>query len=531
MVLLSSIFLQRGMGMMSKSISQNGINLIKQFEGCKLVAYTDSVGVWTIGYGNTNADKSILGITIKDGLRITQSQADEWLKKTIEQSYLPKVMKYDAQYNWSQNEIDALTSFCYNIGSIDQLTQNGTRTRSQISAKILEYNKAGGKVLAGLTNRRNAEKTLFDMGNKDSKGSDNMALSIKKIQAKSVSYGGSRSLSNIRYIVIHYTGGTSDTAENEGNYFKNSNTRSAGAHFFIDQEGIIVQSIDMSLTAWSVGGSKYSDCSKTGGGKLYGICTNSNSVSIELCAIANKSPSDKMVAATKSLISYIQKSCPNAKSIIRHFDVTGKSCPATMTTDATWNAFLKRLNASSVTTISNNESTKTTTNSEIKNKTYKVVTNDGSSLNIRKSGNANSDKIGFIPNGKKVIATGKLQGDWYEVKYDNITGYVSSKYLKTVKSSSSNTTSTVPTYKEGNVYKTNVDSLNIRVSPSTSASRKTYSQLSTNAKKYANSKGQLKKGTSVTCKATKNADGYVWMQIPSGWIAAYAIDTKKYYVK
>ncbi len=68
--------------------------------------------------------------------------------------------KYSA-YNWNQNEFDALVSFAYNIGSIDGLTAKGARTRSEIAAKILEYNKAGGKVLAGLTRRRQEERKLF----------------------------------------------------------------------------------------------------------------------------------------------------------------------------------------------------------------------------------------------------------------------------------------------------------------------------------------------------------------------------------
>ena len=56
---------------------------------------------------------------------------------------------------------DALVSFAYNIGSIDGLTAKGTRTRSEIAAKILEYNKAGGKVLSGLIRRRQEERKLF----------------------------------------------------------------------------------------------------------------------------------------------------------------------------------------------------------------------------------------------------------------------------------------------------------------------------------------------------------------------------------
>ena len=143
-------------------ISQIGIDLIKKFEGCKLTAYKDSVGVWTIGWGTTNADKSITNTTIKQGLIISQSTADSWLEKSVNNKYVPKVMKYDSIYKWNQNQLDALTSFAYNIGSIDGLTNNGKRSISEISSKILSYNKAGGKVLAGLTTRRKAERTLFD---------------------------------------------------------------------------------------------------------------------------------------------------------------------------------------------------------------------------------------------------------------------------------------------------------------------------------------------------------------------------------
>ena len=64
-------------------ISDNGLNLIKKFEGCRLTAYQDAVGVWTIGYGTTNADKAITGTTICQGLKITQETADEWLRQSM----------------------------------------------------------------------------------------------------------------------------------------------------------------------------------------------------------------------------------------------------------------------------------------------------------------------------------------------------------------------------------------------------------------------------------------------------------------
>lgn len=151
---------------MGKTISKTCLDLVKEFEGCYLKAYQDEVKVWTIGYGITNSDKAITGTTIKAGLTITKATAEEWLEKSLIKKYLPNVLKYDSKYNWNQNEIDALVSFCYNIGSIDGLCNNGQRTREQIAKKMLEYNKAGGKVYNGLTRRRTAERDLFVMPTK-----------------------------------------------------------------------------------------------------------------------------------------------------------------------------------------------------------------------------------------------------------------------------------------------------------------------------------------------------------------------------
>ena len=143
------------------NVSKKCIKLVKEFEGLYLKSYKDEVGVWTIGYGITNADKAITKVTVKAGLKITEKTADNWLEKALNKKYLPKVMKYNNKYKWNQNEIDALVSFAYNIGSIDALTANGTRSRETIAAKMLQYNKAGGKVLNGLTRRRKAERELF----------------------------------------------------------------------------------------------------------------------------------------------------------------------------------------------------------------------------------------------------------------------------------------------------------------------------------------------------------------------------------
>ena len=144
-------------------------------------------------------------------------------------------------------------------------------------------------------------------------------MKIEKIKAKSVSYGARRSLSTVSYIVIHYTGNDGDTAQGNGKYFATGNTRSAGAHFFVSQNGDVVESIPMELIAWAVGGNY-------GGGQYYGKCTNNNSVSIELCDNASKAPSEKQTAAVRELVAYIRKSCKNASTIVRHWDINHKSC-------------------------------------------------------------------------------------------------------------------------------------------------------------------------------------------------------------
>ena len=133
--------------------SLTGLRLIEEFEGCRLTAYQDSVGVWTIGYGHTKG--------VKRGQAITREQAEHYLAQDVKAAET-NVNKYYDRYKWSQNQFDALVSFAFNVGSIDQLTAKGTRTIEQISTKILQYNKAGGKELAGLTRRRKAEKLLFD---------------------------------------------------------------------------------------------------------------------------------------------------------------------------------------------------------------------------------------------------------------------------------------------------------------------------------------------------------------------------------
>lgn len=135
--------------------SNNGIQLIKTFEGERLVAYQDSVGVWTIGVGHTGL---VDGKFICKGMTITSQKSSELLKEDIE-IFENAVNKLNFPFN--QNQFDALVSFSFNCGveSLKTLVKN--RNLQQIGDALLLYNKAGGKVLQGLVTRRKKERELY----------------------------------------------------------------------------------------------------------------------------------------------------------------------------------------------------------------------------------------------------------------------------------------------------------------------------------------------------------------------------------
>lgn len=141
---------------MSRNLSVNGLNLIKSFEGCKLTAYKclSTEKYYTIGYGHYGSD-------VTAGMKITKEQAEELLLQDCKKA-IKNVNSFMSKYNFNQNQFDALVSFAFNVGSINQLTASGTRTLEQISSKITAYNKSGGRVIAGLVKRRAKEKELFD---------------------------------------------------------------------------------------------------------------------------------------------------------------------------------------------------------------------------------------------------------------------------------------------------------------------------------------------------------------------------------
>lgn len=137
--------------------SENGLNLIKSFEGLRLTAYRCPGGKWTIGYGHT--------IKVKIGMCISEELATHFLIEDV-QRVEPVINSYDDIYHWTQNEFDALVSFAFNCGTrnLRRLLKYGIRNKSQIANAFLLYTKSNGKVLRGLIRRRNAERELFVKG-------------------------------------------------------------------------------------------------------------------------------------------------------------------------------------------------------------------------------------------------------------------------------------------------------------------------------------------------------------------------------
>lgn len=140
---------------MSKSVGNEGLKLIKSFEGCHLTAYKCPAGVWTIGYGHTSG--------VYPGMTITQEQADRFLIEDCQKSanYVDNPSYVPLTDSLNNNQRDALISFTYNCGAGNLKKLCKGRNPNQIAAAMLLYNKANGKILAGLTRRRKAEQALF----------------------------------------------------------------------------------------------------------------------------------------------------------------------------------------------------------------------------------------------------------------------------------------------------------------------------------------------------------------------------------
>lgn len=142
-------------------ISNNGLDLIKRFEGYSEVTYFDPIGIPTIGYGTIRVN----GKPVTMGMSCTKEDAECWLREHITE-VAQKSLDKSVKVVLGQNQEDALLSFIYNVGAKNfenstllRLLNEGKYVES--AQQLLRWNRAGGKVLDGLTKRRQAEMELF----------------------------------------------------------------------------------------------------------------------------------------------------------------------------------------------------------------------------------------------------------------------------------------------------------------------------------------------------------------------------------
>lgn len=157
-------------------------------------------------------------------------------------------------------------------------------------------------------------------------------------------------ISDIKFIVIHFTANNGDTAKNNADYFANNNNLSASAHYFVDEKEVW-QSVNDGDTAWHCGGTSYKHPS----------CRNANSIGVEMCSRKDSSGKyyikEETIKNTIELVKtlMVEHNIP-IENVIRHYDVTGKNCPAPLVENADkWVEFKNRLSSLSVKLESGND--------------------------------------------------------------------------------------------------------------------------------------------------------------------------------
>lgn len=254
-----------------------------------------------------------------------------------------------------------------------------------------------------------------------------MAYKLKTNLANKNNYGSKRSKESIKWIVIHYTGNDGDSDEANGNYFKN-NIVKASAHWFIDDDSV-TQSVPEDYVAYSVGGSRYSNYKQTGGATYYEQARNANTLNIELC---DSNKDGKVEATEKTLdntVDFVKKKMKeyniDIDHVIRHFDVTGKSCPVYFcgsdSKDKEWEEFKARLKETK-----GNADKKNT--SSTKNESYKVKVT-ASVLNVR-DGAGTGYKVNTQVKQGEVYTIVEEKNGWGKLKSG--AGWIYLSYVKRI---------------------------------------------------------------------------------------------------
>jgi hypothetical protein len=318
-----------------------------------------------------------------------------------------------------------------------------------------------------------------------------------------------------KYIVIHYTGNATDTARNNAKYFKNGK-RNASAHYFVDANEI-VQIVKDSDASWGVG-------KKYGNARLWGKCTNANSINIEMCSTNGKIDDATMKNTADLVRSLMARYNIPIQNVVRHYDVCAKRCPGwdgwLPNNESEWNRLIAMIQNTVPTSAEERQLVPVPQPSGVSGVLYKVTT---PALNVRKDPNASSAKRGCIRDMGTYTIT-EICGNWG--KLASGLGWICLDYAKRV-GGVEPTPQPTPTpqpapksnYSVGSVY-TLTTNLRVRTGAGTNNPAKTRNQLTAGGRAHANANGSLVAGTQVTCQETKTVGNETWIRIPSGWVCA-----------
>ena len=205
-----------------------------------------------------------------------------------------------------------------------------------------------------------------------------------------------------KFIVIHYTANPAASAYNHYLYFSRQNV-GASAHYFIDTKEI-VQILEDDWYGWHCGAKTYK----------HPECRNNNSIGIEMCIEKDWTLTETVVNKTIELTKMLMKkyNIP-VSNVLRHYDVTGKNCPAPFVSEPKrWEDFLARLVDTDIQKI---------------NKKMQVTATE---LNIRTLPNINGKILGTLKQNEIITVTGVTNNNWYQFTYKNQTAFCSGSYLK-----------------------------------------------------------------------------------------------------
>jgi GH24 family phage-related lysozyme (muramidase) len=215
------------------NVSKGAIDVIKQYEGLRLTAYQDSVGIWTIGYGTT----MINGRPVVQGMTIGKEDAELYLQSHVDEVVKP-TLKRNVRALITQSMFDALASFAYNVGT--GALSKSTLLKDLNSSKYLDsaagfmqWTKAGGVELAGLVRRRKAEKDLFlkdglpnDAGEVTPNQQQELPQDVQNAQQANPAAGNTSNATASKQVVI----GFSDPSGKYPLYYSEPDTNRLGRH-------------------------------------------------------------------------------------------------------------------------------------------------------------------------------------------------------------------------------------------------------------------------------------------------------------